>query len=150
MLGRSKRTRDTGENAIRIINAITSFADEVIDMYHHGIGPGALEPMTPALAKMMIADEVHRQLGEDRSGADWQVARLRIAGNDHVKILAKLDEIGVQTISARWVGKRNIEDDTVVYAWVKCSDVNEVVRITSELKKSGFEVRDGSFGLFLR
>ena len=150
MFGKKKDV-DNGEDRVRIINAIISFTEEIIDMYHHGIGPGALEPMTPALAKMMIADEVNRQLGEDRTNKDWQIARLRIAGCSQLAILNALNKVAPgKVIALRWVGKRDDEDDTVVYASVKCHDVVTLTKIIILLEENKLEVRDGTFGLFLR
>lgn len=139
---------DSGENRIRIIEALTTFAWEVIDMYHQGIGPGAHEPMSPSLAKAMIGDEINRQLGEPLLAQEWRHARLRIAGPEHIKILAVLSKYEV--VTARWIGARDDEDELVLYATIKCDNIGVLEKVLKELAAEKLEVRDGTFGLFVR
>jgi len=148
MFGKNK---DDGENRIRQIEALTTFAWEIIDLYHLGIGPSAHEPMSPSLAKAMIADEINRQLGGPLQGGDWNHARLRIGGSEHTSILEALSELthgGV--VTARWVGAREDEDELVLYATIKCSGIDELSRILHGLEERKLEVRDGTYGLFVK
>jgi len=146
-----KKLNDDGRDRIRIMEALTSFCWEIIDMYHHGIGPGALEPMTPALAKSMIADEINRQLGEPIVSGESRYARLRIAGNSHANVLMALGELAPgKVVTARWVGPRDDEDDLVLYATIRCESTEVLASILVKLEEKGMEVRDGTFGLFLR
>lgn len=147
MWGKTKN-KDSGENRIRLIDGLTSYAWEVIDMYHQGIGSKSNEPMSPSLAKGMIADEINRQLGEPLLANEWKHVRLRISGESHVKILAALSEYDVVTV--RWVGARDDEDDLVVYATIKCDNVETLRKVLTDLEDQALEVRDGTFGLFVR
>jgi len=151
MFNREKKGGDGKENRVRIIEGLISFIWEVVDMYHQGVGPGAHEPMSPALAKSMIADEINRQLGEPLLEGEWKHARLRISGSDLTHILGVLQILTVdRVVTLRWVGARDREDDAVVYATVKCSQVSELTHLVLALEKEGLEVRDGTFGLFVR
>lgn len=139
------------EDRLRVMEGLVSFCSEIIDMYHQGIGPRALEPMTPGLAKMMIADEIHRQLGGAGMGGEHRYARLRINGSDQSKILCDLDDVKPGCIvTTRWLGPREQEDETVLYATIRCDSAKELADIIMSLEEKGMGVRDGTFGLFLR
>jgi len=137
-----------GENRVRQIEGLASYVWEIIDMYHLGIGPGTKEPMSPSLAKSMIADEINRVLGEPLLAQEWKHVRLRIAGNTHVSILDVLAKYAV--VTARWVGKREDEDELVLYATIKCDNIGILSEVLKDLEGAGLEVRDGTFGLFVR
>jgi hypothetical protein len=106
--------------------------------------------MSPGLAKMMIADEINRQLSQPLK-EKWHHVRLRIKGPDQLGILTALHELAPgKVITARWLGPRDDEDETVLYATLKCDDISDLTRIISGLEELAFEVRDGAFGLFIR
>lgn len=146
-----KKSDDSGENRVRMIDGLTQYAWEVIDLYHQGQGPTSHEPMSPSLAKSMIADEINRQLGEPLLSEEWKHARLRIEGSKHTEILEALNELSPGgVITTRWVGARDDEDELVLYATIKCPDIASLTRILKGLEERDLEVRDGTFGLFVR
>jgi len=145
-----KKNNDVGENRIRLIEGLTTFCWEIIDLYHQGQGPTTHEPMSPSLAKSMIADEINRQLGEPLLREEWKHARLRISGADQREMLKALHEIGADIVTARWIGARDEEDDVVLYVTIRCSDSAQLNTVLQGLEERQMEVRDGTFGLFVR
>jgi hypothetical protein len=140
-----------GEARIREIESLTAFCWEIVDMYHQGQGPTNKEPMSPSLAKGMIADEINRTLGQPLLDQEWRHVRLRIAGTEHVDILEAIEELAPgRVVTARWLGARDDEDDLVLYATIKCDQIVDLAKILRGLEEKGLEVRDGTFGLFVR
>lgn len=149
MFGR-KQSQDTGENRIRQIEGLTTFCWEVIDLYHQGQGPTTHEPMSPSLAKSMIGDEINRQLGEPLLQEEWKLARLRIAGPGQSEMLEALHELEASVVTARWIGAREEEDEVILYVTIRCPDTRHMNNIMRGLEERDLEVRDGTFGLFVR
>jgi len=150
MFGKKKSHEEGGENRIRLIEGLTTFCWEIIDLYHQGQGPTTHEPMSPSLAKSMIADEINRQLGEPLLGQEWKHARLRIAGPDQSEMLQALHELEADIVTARWIGAREKEDEVVLYVTIRCPDIQHMNNILRGLEERQLEVRDGTFGLFVR
>jgi hypothetical protein len=147
---RKNKIQDSGENRIRQIEGLTTFCWEIIDLYHQGQGPTTHEPMSPSLAKSMIADEINRQLGEPLLNQEWKHARLRIAGPDQGQMLQALNELEADVVTARWIGAREEEDEVVLYVTIRCPDIRYLNTILLGLEERHLEVRDGTFGLFVR
>ena len=146
-----RKTEDLGENRIRLIEGLTTFCWEIIDLYHQGQGPTTHEPMSPSLAKSMISDEINRQLGEPLlKQQEWKHARLRIAGPDRSEMLDVLHELDADIVTARWIGAREEEDEVVLYVTIRCPDTRHMNTILRGLEERQLEVRDGTFGLFVR
>lgn len=145
-----KKNQESGENRIRLIEGLTTFVWEIIDLYHQGQGPTTAEPMSPSLAKSMVADEINRQLGEPLLNDEWKHARLRIAGPDQVTMLQALHELKADIVTARWIGAREDEDEVVLYVTIRCPDILHMNKILRGLEEAKMEVRDGTFGLFVR
>jgi hypothetical protein len=144
-----KKDSDNGENRIRLIEGLTAFCWEIIDLYHQGQGATTHEPMSPSLAKSMIADEINRQLGEPLLQDEWKHARLRVAGPTH-SVLEALHELKADIVTARWIGAREEEDEVILYVTIRCFDTQRLNNILRGLEERHFEVRDGTFGLFVR
>lgn len=147
---KKKSKEDDGENRIRQIEGLTTFTWEIIDLYHQGQGPTTHEPMSPSLAKSMIADEINRQLGEPLLKQDWKHTRLRIAGPGQSEMLEALHELEADIVTARWIGAREDEDEVVLYVTIRCPDTRYMNTILRGLEERKLEVRDGTFGLFVR
>lgn len=146
-----KKKNEGGENRIRLIEGLTTFCWEIIDLYHQGQGPTTHEPMSPSLAKSMIADEINRQLGEPLFQQEgWKHARLRISGPGKSEMLEALHELDADIVTARWIGAREEEDEVVLYVTIRCLDTRHMNNILRGLEERQLEVRDGTFGLFVR
>lgn len=143
MLGKNK-----AEERVRLVEHLKTFCWQIIDMYQEGNGPGAMEPMSPALAKSMIGDEITRQLLGSVTGPS--PSYLRITGNDKLQILAALIPYKKNIISARWIGPRNGGDTTAAYVTVRMKDIEALSELLLHLEGAELDVRDGTFGVFLK
>jgi hypothetical protein len=65
-------------------------------------------------------------------------------------MLQALHELKANIVTARWIGAREEEDEVILYVTIRCPNTQHMNNILRGLEERSLEVRDGTFGLFVR
>jgi hypothetical protein len=147
---------DSKDTTLRKIEHLKTWVGMVIDAYKDGMAGGkGGEPMGPDMAKALIWNELHRVL-QDPLPADPAnfPAYLRISGKSVEHILTMLGEsetINKSILSLRWLGSRGEEGGVAVaYAILRVDDLRKLATLVTAMETNDLQIRDGTFGLFVR
>ena len=137
---------------IRALEHLTSFIWQTFDSFQAG---GHVDV---AQAKLQVQQELQRMAAGDFQlegrvcawlRLSWQQLKDESCGDALHLIIALRDvtrELGIEILSARWLGPRCPEDSPVAYVVIASETSSAFIKVVSALDDGGIDVRDANFG----